>query len=152
MPVGRVEGRIHDAPVRFGDAEEILRDAESLALRYRATQHLAYVYEQMGRLAGARADPVGFLFFVQALDLVRQHRLPPAQYAAVQHAYGNFELATQAVESGLARLDVARKAYRDLGADVDAESVERDIESVREAAGRARERAATGDDTEDQLT
>jgi tetratricopeptide (TPR) repeat protein len=139
-PVARISAMINLAePLllqgAYGEAESLLRGAESLALRYHATPHLAYVYEQMGKLAGARRDPEGFLFFEQALDLVRQHRLPKAQYAATQHAYGIFEADTGSMESGIARLEVARKCFRSIGAEVDADAVERDIEGLRARSG-----------------
>ena len=139
-PVARISGLTNLAePLLLQgsteEAEGVLREAEDLALRYRAVGHLAYVYEQMGNVARARKDPEGFIFFEQALDLVRHHRLPLAQQAGIQQAYGRFEGATGATESALARLSIARKCYRGIGAEVEATMVEADMNELEGRRG-----------------
>lgn len=120
---------------RLEEAEAVLRDAEALALRVRAVRHLPHVYEQLGNLAAARLDPDGFLFFEQALDLVREHRLPIAQHATLQHAYGAFEAALGSKDAALARYRIARDQYRSIGATVEARAVAADMKQVSESAG-----------------
>lgn len=134
-PIARIAGLINLAePLlllrRADEALECLREAEDLALRYRAHAQLAYAYEQMGRVAAAREDPEGFVFFEQALELVRRHRLPPMQKAEIQHAYGLYRKALGAADEALARLRLARKGYRAVGATVDAERVGSDIDDL----------------------
>ena len=131
-------------------AEAALREAESLALRFRAIRHLPHVYEQLGRVAGARGDAEGFVFFEQALELIREHRLTLAQHAAVQHAYGLFERELGSPESALARFEIARDEYRSIGAGVEAAIVEGDMHVLRGGTDRKDPAGAADIDEEAQ--
>jgi tetratricopeptide (TPR) repeat protein len=122
---------------RLDDAEDVLREAEALALQLRAVRLLPHVYEQLGKLAGARGDAEGFLFFEQALDLIREHRLPVAQHATLQHAYGAFEAGLGSADAALARFRIARDQFRSIGAAVEARAVAADMKALNDriAAG-----------------
>lgn len=149
-PVARMSALINLAePLqlqgRLDEAEGALREAEGLALRFRAVRHLPHVYEQLGKLAAARRDPDGFLFFEQALDLIREHRLPIAQHATLQHAYGLFEAELGSTDAALARFRIARDQFRSIGAAVEARAVAADMKTVSDRAGSGE---APGDGTD----
>lgn len=138
-PISHISGLINLAePLmlqeRHEEAMRVLRQAEDLAIRFRAPGQLAYAYEQMGRVAASRRDSDGFLFFEQALDLVKLHRLPLMQKAGIQHAYGLHEAGLGAFEAGIARLRIAQKAYREAGAALEVGRVEMEMD---ELAGRS---------------
>lgn len=143
-PIARISALINLAePLqlqgRLDDAAGALREAESLAVRFRAVRHLPHVYEALGKLSGAWGDSEGFVFFERALAMIREHRLPITQHAALQHAYGMFEGGLGSLDSALARLRIARDQFRSIGAEVEAQGVEVDMSEllVRLAPGKA---------------
>ena len=109
------QGRAHEA-------EAAAREAERLALHHRAILKLPDVYRTLGAVAGARNDREGFVFFEQALEICRRHRLPPFEAAVTQHHYGRFLAALGDAEQADARLAEAVRIYREIGAGMDAEA------------------------------
>lgn len=105
---------------RHREAQAAAREAEALALHHRAVLRLPDVYRVLGMVAGARRDPEGFVFFEQALEICRRHRLPPFEAAVTQHHYGRFQAALGDVEPAAARLREARRMYDEIGARMDA--------------------------------
>lgn len=115
---------------RLREGEETARRAEAEAIAHGALSHLPHAYLLLGEIARRRRDPDGFLFFEQALDLVRERALPESEHAAVQRGYGLFEGAFGHREPAAARLRIAMEIYRSLGSLAEADDVQRELETM----------------------
>lgn len=142
-PLARVTVTLNlsDALLRQGrpaQAEAAARQAEALALHHRAILDLPEAYRRLGAVAGTRRDREGFLFYEQALQICREHHLPPYEEAVTQHQYAAFEAAVGNAAGAAARMAEARRLYDAAGAAV-------------EAAAAAAELDALGGGTEDDV-
>lgn len=120
---------------RLPDAERAVRQAEELAITRRVVDALPEAYRALGSIARARGDANGFLFFEQALETCRTHRLPEVQLAATQHEYGLWEEAMGQAEAAAARFAEAMNIYRQLGFRMEMERAAADL--ARLAPGAA---------------
>lgn len=131
---------LSDALLRQGrlrEAEAAAREAEALALHHRAILELPEAYRRLGAVAAARRDREGFVFYEQALQICREHHLPPYEAAVTQHRYGEFEAALGDTASAAARLADAVRMYGEAGAAVES----------ADAAAALERLGAVGDDT-----
>lgn len=119
---------------RTSEAEAAVRDAERDALARGDLTPLPHVYTVLGRIAGIRRDADGFVFFEQALEVIRERSLPELDHATVQHEYGKFEAELGHDESAAARLRIAADTFRALGSKADAESAEHEMRRIRGAS------------------
>jgi tetratricopeptide (TPR) repeat protein len=115
---------------RLRQSEETARRAEDEAIAGGALAHLPHVYLVLGEIARENGDPEGFLFFEQALDIVRERAMPESEHAAVQRRYGLFDAALGHGEPAAARLRIAMEIYRSLGSPAEAAEVERELEAI----------------------
>ena len=113
-----------------GEAERAARQAERVAIGARLVAKLPDVYRALGKVARARRDAEGFLFYEQARELCEEHRLPLIELAAVQHEYGAFEAELGMRESGRARLEEALRLYERLGTGPETRAVRRELEAL----------------------
>lgn len=116
---------------RVAEAERAARDAERDALARGDLTPLPHVYVVLGRAARLRRDADGFVFFEQALEVIRQRSLPELEHATVQYEYGRFEGDLGHDESAAARLRIAADTFRALGSKPDAEKAEDEIRRIR---------------------
>lgn len=116
---------------RLAEAEAMIREAERDALARGDLTPLPHVYTVLGRIARIRRDADGFVFFEQALEVIRQRALPELDHATVQHEYGRFEAELGHDESAAARLRIAADTFRALGSGPEAESAEEEIRRIR---------------------
>lgn len=116
---------------RVAEAETSVRDAERDALARGDLTPLPHVYMVLGNIARLRRDADGFVFFEQALEVIRQRSLPELEHATVQHEYGRFEAELGHDESAAARLRIAADTFRALGSGPDAENAEHEIRRIR---------------------
>lgn len=116
--------RLQDRP---GEAERIYREVEGIAVAHGATFLLPEVYRGLGAVAAARSDEDGFVFYEQALDLVRARGLPQLQIAETQVEYARFERAVGREGAALARLAEAREIYAGLGAEMELRQLQAQI-------------------------
>lgn len=112
------------------EAESTAREAEQVAIAHADLVNLPHVYVELGELASRRGDRDGFVFFEQALNLLRDIGDPPLAVAATQRAYGAFEARFGDRDSALARLAIAKRIYRSVGSVADADAVSRLIDST----------------------
>lgn len=143
--INLAEALIDDGTYR--EAWTALRSAEALALRHRVLRLLPAVYETLGKLAAARRDLDGFVFFEQALDLVRELRLPATRFAEIQLAYGRFDAAVGHRPSAAARFELAIEVYRETGAAPDLTEAGQALKDLgSESIGRSDPAAAHRDE------
>jgi tetratricopeptide (TPR) repeat protein len=129
---------LSDALLRQGrarEAEAAAREAEALALHHRAILDLPEVYRRLGAVTAARRDAEGMVFYEQALEICREHRLPPFETAVTQHAYGTFEAALGNGESAAARLREARRLFGEIGAVVEEAAAAAELERLQAVPG-----------------
>lgn len=100
---------------RVLDAEEVARAAEEKAIVSNIVPRLPEVYRLLGAVAGARGLEDGFVFFEQALDLIRERGLPEFEMAQTLEAYGRFVLGTGRRGEAEARFREAARIYEGLG-------------------------------------
>lgn len=100
---------------RVLDAKEVAREAEEEAIVSNVIPRLPEVYRLLGAIAGARKLEDGFVFFEQALDLVRERGLPEFERAQTLEAYGRFALDAGRRGEAEARFRDAASIYEDLG-------------------------------------
>jgi tetratricopeptide (TPR) repeat protein len=112
---------------RTREALAVARDAEALAIHSRAVLKLPDVYRALGAAAAAGSDAEAFLFYEQALEVCRAHRLPAFEVAATQQHYGRFEARRGDHEAAAARLREAHRLYTELGARVEAGEVAEEL-------------------------
>jgi tetratricopeptide (TPR) repeat protein len=116
---------------RFFEADEEARRAEEVAIAHRYIPQLVEVYGLCGRIARARCDEEGFVFYEQALNVCRERGLPAVKEAGVYHDYGLLHLACGRLPEAEAYLEQAREVYRDLGLGQELVKVDRDLLAVR---------------------
>lgn len=124
---------------RLSESEATARRAEDEAIAHGALSQLPHAYLVLGDIARRSGDPDGFVFFEQALDLVRERALPESEHAAVQRRYALFDAALGHVESASARLRIAMEIYRSLGSRAETEEVEREIEHITQLSANHNE-------------
>lgn len=134
-PLARVTVTLNlsDALLRQGrlrEAEGAAREAEALALHHRAILDLPEAYRRLGAVAAARRDREGFVFYEQALEICREHHLPPFEAAATQHQYGMFEAVLGDTASGAARLREAVRMYGEAGAAVESAAAAAELQRL----------------------
>jgi tetratricopeptide (TPR) repeat protein len=115
---------------RTREALAAARDAEALAIHSRAVLRLPDVYRALGAASAARGDPEAYLFYEQALEVCREHRLPAWEVAATQQHYGGLEARRGDREAAAARLGEAHRLYTGLGARREAEEVAQELGRV----------------------
>ncbi len=91
---------------------------------------LAQIYMLMGRLRGAQGDETGFVFFEQALELVKAVERSVATEAEVCHAYGLFRGRLGQQDEARAYLERARELFDSLGEAVERERVEAELRAL----------------------
>lgn len=119
---------------RFFEAEAEARRAEEEAVSHRYIPQLVEVYGLFGRIARARADEEGFVFYEQALNVCRERGLPAVRAAGVYHEYGRLHLACGRLPEAEAYLEQARAVYRDLGLGQELLKVDGDLAGARAEA------------------
>jgi tetratricopeptide (TPR) repeat protein len=112
---------------RTREAFAAARDAEALAIHSRAVPKLPDVYRALGAAGAERGDTEAFLFYEQALEVCRDHRLPAFEVAATQHHYGRFEARRGDREAAAARLREAHRLYAELGARMETDEVAEEL-------------------------
>jgi tetratricopeptide (TPR) repeat protein len=100
---------------RILEAEDVARTAEESAIASNVVTRLPEVYRLLGAIAGARMIEDGFVFFEQALDLVRERALPDFEKGQTLEAYGSFALGAGRRGEADARLRDAARIYDALG-------------------------------------
>lgn len=108
---------------RAAEAERLVREAEELAIVHSVFPYLPSVYRALGRLAQRRLDPDGFVFFEQALSLIRAESLPPAEEAAALLDYARYEITLGELEPARVRLELASEIFRSIGAELETREV-----------------------------
>ncbi|HEX2076862.1 MAG TPA: tetratricopeptide repeat protein [Longimicrobium sp.] len=127
---------LSDALLRQGraaQAQAAAREAERLALHHHALLDLPEVYRRLGAVTLARRDPEGMVFYEQALEICREHGLPPFETAVTQQQYGMFEAALGDAESAAARLREARRLFGEAGAAVEEAAAAAELERLQPA-------------------
>ncbi|HEX7239981.1 MAG TPA: tetratricopeptide repeat protein [Longimicrobiaceae bacterium] len=119
---------------RLFEAEEEARRAEEVAIFHRYIPQLVEVYQLFGRIARARCDEEGFVFYEQALVVCRERGLPPVKSAGVYHEYGLLHLSCGRLPEAQAYLEQARDAYAELGLARELDRVEEDLRGIRSEA------------------
>ncbi len=115
---------------RAREAFDAARDAEALAIHFRAVPRLPDVYRALGAAAAERGDTEAFLFYEQALEVCRSHLLPAFEAAATQHQYGRLEARRGDLEAAAARLAEAYRLYTEAGARMEADEVAGELERM----------------------
>ena len=115
---------------RLLEAEAELRRAEQVAIGGHVIRPLAQIYMLMGRLRGAQGDETGFVFFEQALELVKAVERSVATEAQVCHAYGLFRGRLGQQDEARAYLERARELFDSLGEAVERERVEAELRAL----------------------
>ena len=115
---------------RLLEAEAELRRAEQVAIGGHVIRPLAQIYTLMGRLRGAQEDETGFVFFEQALELVKAVERSVATEAQVYHAYGLFRGRLGQQDEARAYLERARELFDSLGEAVERERVEAELRAL----------------------
>jgi tetratricopeptide (TPR) repeat protein len=112
---------------RTREALAVARDAEALAIHSHAVLRLPDVYRALGAAAAERGDTEAFLFYEQALEVCRDHRLPAYEVAATQQHYGRLQARRGEWEAADARLREAHRLYTGLGARTEADEVAQEL-------------------------
>ena len=115
---------------RLLEAEAELRRAEQAAIAGNGIRRLAHVYMLMGRLRGAQADETGFVFFEQAIELVRALPGSVVTEAQVYLAYGLFRSRLGQQDEARAYLQRARELFDSLGETVERERVDEELRAL----------------------
>ncbi len=119
---------------RLFEAEEEARRAEEAAVSGRYIPQLVEVYQLFGRIARARCDEEGFVFYEQALVVCRERGLPPVKSAGLYQEYGLLHLSCGRLPEAQAYLEQARDAYAELGLARELERVEEELRGIRTEA------------------
>jgi tetratricopeptide (TPR) repeat protein len=122
--------KLHVEAERFVEAEDEIRRAEHLAIGAGLLDRLAQLYALLGTARGLQGDDTGFVFFEQAISLVRM--LPRSQLleAQVYQDYGTFMMRLDRREEARAYLTQAREIFESLGASGNLQLVERQLAAV----------------------
>jgi tetratricopeptide (TPR) repeat protein len=115
---------------RLFEAEEQARKAEELAIINRQVPYLVDVYALFGRIARARCDEEGLVFYEQALSVCRERGLPRVKEAMVYYEYGLLYKSCGRPTEAVAYLERARDIYAQLGLTVELGRVVRDLEDL----------------------
>ena len=115
---------------RLLEAEAELRRAEQAAIAGNGIRRLAYIYTLMGRLRGAQGDETGFVFFEQAIELVRALPGSVVTEAQVYLAYGLFRSRLGQPDEARAYLERARELFDSLGEAVERERVDEELRAL----------------------
>jgi tetratricopeptide (TPR) repeat protein len=115
---------------RLSESEASTRRAEELAIAHGDLPHLPHVYVELGELARQRGDRDGFIFFEQALDVLRERGLPPLDIALAQRSYARFEARFGDRDAAIARFRIAEEIHRRIGSERDAEEVALEVERL----------------------
>jgi tetratricopeptide (TPR) repeat protein len=115
---------------RLPESEAATRRAEELAIAQGDLPHLPHVYIELGELARHRGDRDGFVFFEQALDVLRERELPSLDVALAQRSYARFEARFGEREAAIARFRIAEHIYRRIGSMREAEEVALEVEQL----------------------
>jgi tetratricopeptide (TPR) repeat protein len=105
---------------RLGDAEELARKAEEMALLHRVTGALPEIYRILGGVAGGNGSRDGFVFFEQALALLERDAAP-LERALTEHQYALFNVRMGERDLAVGRLREAIATYERLSARPEAE-------------------------------
>lgn len=122
---------------RLFEAEREAREAEEIAIRSRLIPPLVDVYELLGRIACARRDEEGFVFYEGALAIYREHGLPQVALASVSHGYGTLLRVCGREPEAAAYLEQAREVYARLGLAPELARVEAELAAVQAVSGDA---------------
>lgn len=101
---------------RFVEANEELRLAEQQAIARSLIHDLIHIYTLMGSAHGRQGDEVGFVFFEQAIELMRLLDHSQLDEAQVCLEYGLFESRVDRPEESRAYLERAREIFESVGA------------------------------------
>lgn len=97
------------------EAVEVAREAERTAIVFNVLHRLPEIYRLLGAIAGERGVEDGFVFFEQALEIVRERNLPDFEAAQTLEAYGKFLVQGGKRAEARSRLDGAAEIYEKLG-------------------------------------
>ena len=128
------------------EAEAELRRAEQLAIANDLIHELVRIYTLMGSSHGRQGDEAGFVFFEQAIELMRMLEHSPLDEAQVCFEYGVFEKRVERPDESRAYLERAREIFESIGASGGLERVEAEFRSslrVRSEASRPVRRACS---------
>ena len=112
------------------ETEEELRRAEQLAIAHNLVQDLVRIYTLLGSAHGRQGDEVGFVFFEQAIELMRMLDHSQLDEAQVCFEYGVFESRVERPEESRAYLERAKRIFESIGASGGVERVEAELHRV----------------------
>lgn len=112
------------------ETEEELRRAEQLAIANNLIHDLVRIYTLMGAAHGRQGDEVGFVFFEQAIELMRMLDHSPLDEAQVCFEYGIFESRVERPDESRAYLERAKRIFESIGASGGVERVEAELQRV----------------------
>jgi tetratricopeptide (TPR) repeat protein len=112
---------------RYLETDEELRRAEQLAIANDLIHDLVGIYTIMGTAHGRQGDEVGFVFFEQAIELMRMLDHSPLDEAQVCLEYGVFESRVERPEESRAYLERAKRIFESIGASGGLERVEAEL-------------------------
>ena len=112
------------------EAEEEFRRAEQLAIAKNLVPQLVQIYTLMGSTRGRQGDEAGFVFFEQAIELMRMLDRSPLVEAQVCFEYGVFENRVARPDESRAYLERAREIFESIGANRDLERVQAELHRV----------------------
>lgn len=115
---------------RLFEAEEEARKAEEIGVLNRLIMDLVDVYNLLGKIAAARCDEEGFIFYEQALQVCHERGLPQIKEAAIYHGYGLLHKACGRSREAIAYLEQARDIYSALGLPPELGRVEADLAAL----------------------
>jgi len=111
-------------------AEEWSRVAEENAIAAGSPYTLGHMYMGRGKIALAREDADGFIFFEKALEIAREKGYPSLEAEALTE-YAKLRAQTGGSEEAAAYLDRACEIFRELGALGEVERAQRVLAEVR---------------------
>lgn len=100
---------------KMADAVRVGREAEEHAIAARSPYTLGYMYQGRGRLASARGEEDGFIFFEKALQIARETGYPFLE-AETLLDYARLRLQSGGRDEARAYLEHARETFIQLGA------------------------------------
>jgi tetratricopeptide (TPR) repeat protein len=108
---------------RWGEAEMNLREAERFAVAGGHVGWLVQIYTDLGSLRGMLSDGDAFIFFEQALELLRTLSVSPMFEARIYIAYGAFKDHIGQSAEARAYFDRAHQLLSTVGATVEADAI-----------------------------
>jgi tetratricopeptide (TPR) repeat protein len=112
------------------ETDEELRRAEQMAIANNLIHELVRIYTLMGSAHGRQGDEVGFVFFEQAIELMRMLDHSPLDEAQVCYEYGVFENRVERPDESRAYLERAREIFESVGASGGLERVDAELHRV----------------------